>query len=342
MKKFLFASALLLPILCGSAPLPAKPDFNVLMVGFDGTRLARITQLLQEGKMPVLNELVKNGSFVNINIKFTRTDTKAGWSEILTGYDATINKVFSNKNYAPVPEGFTIFERLKARYGKEFATVLLTGKINNLGVRGPHKICTNCISRMEGTQAKSEWWKDETQAPTIKNQPRKMESRQGEPYFNARKKIDFYKNTLYAGKNVVAEAKKVFPKVKGRSFFAFIHFEEPDEQGHLKGESSKEYTEGLMEADRNLGELLKFLEAQGMAKNLKVFVMGDHGFDIIGSGRKNDLEHGTDAARLTFFASNIPGFRKDGDRRDFAPTIYKLYGMDLSSIQPKLQGTPYP
>ena len=42
------------------------------------------------------------------------TDTKAGHSEILTGYGPTVTGVYSNGHYQAIPKGLTLFERLKA------------------------------------------------------------------------------------------------------------------------------------------------------------------------------------------------------------------------------------
>jgi len=60
------------------------------------------------------------------------TDTKAGHAEILTGYGPEVTGVYSNRRFRAIPDGLTLFERLKARFGQGVATVAITGKRGNL------------------------------------------------------------------------------------------------------------------------------------------------------------------------------------------------------------------
>jgi len=340
---------LLIPLLLATFLPPAllaaeeKPPVNVLVVGWDGTRLARLETLLKKGKLPNLAALIKKGSFVPVTIQKAKTDTKAGWAEIFTGYDASINKVRNNRQYESIPMNLTLWERLKAKFGAGITNVMIVAKPTHLGIREKHNVCINCISRLEGNRELSEWWNEAKFPPTRKKgEERKLAPRYGEPFMNAARAIDFYKDDVGGGPKVLALALEQLAKLQGKSFFAFVHFEEPDEQGHLFGEHSKQYSEGLINDDKNLGALLKQVETLGLGKNLKVFVMADHGFDIIGSGRVDDREHDTDASRSTFLASSEPGFRKkNGDRRDFVPTVLKMYGIDPASFTPSLQGKPY-
>ncbi len=321
-----------------------KPHKSVLIIGWDGTRLNRLQELLKAGKLPVLSSLIKKGSFVSVNIK-TKTDTKAGWAETLTGYDYTVNLVRNNRFYDSIPLGLTIFERLKAKYGTNLTTIFLAGKSTHLGNRGPHNVCQNCVSRTKDLRELMEWWNEEKamKLDTVDKRPRHFVPRGGEPYFNAynAKAFDIYKNDLKAGDNVLKFANQEFEKLKDKPFFAFIHFQEPDEEGHLYGEHSSQYSEALIANDKRLGEFLKKIEQLGLNKNLRFFVLSDHGFDIVGSGRPDDLEHDTNASRDTFLVSDRPLPRNHGERFDIAATVLKIFGIDPTKLTPPLVGKSY-
>jgi hypothetical protein len=342
LKKMIF----FLLCLFTSFALAAPNDLpqNVLMIGWDGSRLARIKELLSEKKLPVLQSIIDKGSFVEIDLK-TKTDTKAGWAEILTGYDYTINHVKNNRFYDTIPKGLTVFERLKNKFGNKITTLLIAGKSTHLGIRGPHKVCQNCVARRPNVRELMEWWNEEKAKTleTVDKRERHFTPRGGEPYYNAYrfKAIDVYKNDLKAGENVLKFATGELEKLKGKKFFGFIHFQEPDEEGHLYGESSKQYKDAIVENDKRLGDLLKSLEKFGLNKNLKIFIVSDHGFDVIGSGRPDDMEHDTDAARGTFLASDHPLSRKKGDRPDIAAYVLKIFEFDLTKIKPALKGSSY-
>ncbi len=309
-----------------------KPPFNVLVVGWDGSRLERIEQLLAENKLPVLKKLISQGSFVKVNITDGRTDTKAGWTQIFTGYNAAVTGVHSNRDYRPIPPGYTVFERLIDKFHDGIATLFISGKVNNIGARGPHKVCINCKSRFDDTHGKTQWWDENSEAPTKKGLPREYSERAGEPYFNAAKRLHLYKNDLGEAANVAAFAIESLRQIQGRNFFAFVHFEEPDEMGHLNREGSISYLSAIEEADRRTGELLVAIAQMKFPGELRVFIASDHGF--------NRLEHGHGDAPETFLASTVHGLEQQADRRDFTPTILKMYDFALDTLQPKLNGRP--
>ncbi|MGZ3809905.1 MAG: alkaline phosphatase family protein, partial [Bacteriovorax sp.] len=309
-------------------PIPQK----ILLVGFDGCRRSSIVELLAQKKLPNLQSLIDTGSYVEVRVNEGATETKPGWSQILSGYNSNVTKVYTNKFYEPIPAGLTLFERLKKNFGKDFKTFFVTGKTNNTGIRGPHKICINCLSRFKDTKLKTEWW-DENKPPiTMAGKRPIYDQRKGEPYFNAIGSIDYYKNSLLQASNVANEGIGLLDKYQHHNFFGFIHFEEPDEQGHLFREGSKEYINAIIEADRNLGRILNKIEALKLKNDIKIFVTTDHGFDK-GLGSHHN-------APDIWLVSNIKAFKKTGDRRDFAPTILKILRFDITSIKPSLNGSP--
>ncbi len=308
------------------------PTFSVLMIGWDGSYRPTVKKLLAEGKLPHLKTLVDSGSFIDVEVKDGRTDTKAGWAQIFSGYSSEVTGVESNRDYRPIPKGYTIFERLKDQFGSQIATIFISGKINNIGARGPHKVCINCRSRFDGTNGKTGWWDEAKNAPTKRGEKRVLEDREGEPYFNALPALDKYITALGPAPEVMNAAKRELGALNGVPFFAFIHFEEPDEQGHQFSESSKEYLSALQRNDENLAELLRLVTDLEVSekREIKVFVLSDHGFDPGQFSHK----HAPD----TFWAVRGKKLRGAADRRDFTPTLLELYGFNLKDIEPALNG----
>jgi hypothetical protein len=89
-----------------------------------------------------------------------------------------VTGVYSNrKRYQPIPEGYTIFERLKKQFGDAgIETLMITGKMQNLGTRGPHRVWPKGGRKI---------WYDETKwgKEVFKNE--KILSHPGEPYLLA-------------------------------------------------------------------------------------------------------------------------------------------------------------
>ncbi len=84
---------------------------NVILIGWDGAQRNHVKECLSRGELPHLRKLSSEGNLVAIDILRT-TDTKAGWAQILTGYEPEVTGVFSNSNFKPIPKGYTVFERL--------------------------------------------------------------------------------------------------------------------------------------------------------------------------------------------------------------------------------------
>ena len=85
-------------------------------------------------------KLAKEGNLVAIDITRT-TDTKAGWTQILTGYEPEKSGVFSNRIYQPIPVGYTVFERLEKFFGPDnIATVAVIGKKGHVDAGAPQRI----------------------------------------------------------------------------------------------------------------------------------------------------------------------------------------------------------
>jgi len=312
-----------------------KTNFrNVILIGWDGVQREHFNELLNQKKLPNIEKLINVGGIIDIDLTTGETQTKPGWSEILTGYNPSITGVYSNTDYGPIPEGYTVFERLENHFGKEnIVTIFIGGKLNNIGARGPHRICINCYKRDPVKFEKTMWWEENTSAPPKEpGKERIFKQRSGEPFYYTKNNIDIYLTGLGNASNVGFEVIKSLEKFKDKRFFAFYHFEEPDEQGHVYGENSEEYSQGIIRDDYWLGMIVAKLKELGIGNETLIYITSDHGFN------EGSQEH--DNAPYVFLATNDQLVKRNGDRKDITPTILKRYGLNLSAISPSLQGNP--
>ena len=86
--------------------------------------------------------------------------------------------------------------------------------------------------------------------------------------------------------------------------------------------------------DKYSGLIINKLKAWDCTTRPAIYVIADHGFDRT---RKTHLY-----APFVFAATNDPRVvRKEGTREDIAPTILKKFSLDLSKIEPRLDGYPF-
>ena len=149
----LLVAAGIIGIAAGSDEAPAakagssRPPVNVIVIGWDGAQRGHVKECLARGELRNLRAVADEGRLVAVDVVRT-TDTKAGWAQILTGYQPEKNLVFSNSRFQPIPDGYTIFERLEQRYGPEFVTVAVVGKKGNVDYDAG-KPYANAVADME-------------------------------------------------------------------------------------------------------------------------------------------------------------------------------------------------
>jgi predicted AlkP superfamily pyrophosphatase or phosphodiesterase len=275
-----------------------RPPRNVVLIGWDGVQRDHLKEMIALGQMPNLMELAAQGNLVAIDITRT-TDTKAGWAQILTGYEPETTGVFSDSWFRPVPAGYTAFERLEALFGRDnIYTAAVIAKKDNLGTRSPSP---------DGTFP-------------------------GEPYYFTQNNMDLFVNGLGAADNVGARALQVLDEHGRGRFFLFVHFQEPDIQGHSYGENSAEYSAAVRHNDEWLGRIVAELEELGVRRETSVYVCSDHGFD---EGLKTHSD-----APYVFLATDDLLVKRRGLREDIAPTILWRFGLNLWAVSPPLDGHP--
>ena len=296
---------------------PAPDAKNVILFGWDGAQREHVTQALVRGDLPTLKGIAKRGAWVEIEIEGT-TDTKAGWSQILTGYKPAVTGVFSNRKYRPIPKGLTIFERLP----KEYATLAVIGKKGHVDADAPKKV------RLDGKVKRGRRAAD---SEIIEENGVKWLVTPGKPYFHTRKAMDLFENGLKRDEVVGRRAIALLQEHRKRPFFLFVHFAEVDSNGHKHGENSEEYGRALISNDYWTGRVVNTLKELGLAKRTLVYVTADHGFDENLKGHR--------AAPHVFLATNDQRVCRGGRRQDVPATIYDALGIDPKAFDPPLDGT---
>jgi len=305
---------------------PRLPFQNVVVLGWDGTRRERVRALLAQGRLPNLARFVAGGKWLDMDVTSGETATKAGWAQILTGYAPETTGVFNNRRrYRAIPEGYTVPERLKARFGDGITTVFLAGKLANLGARGPHKVCVNCERGL--------WWDEKLFAggSRVPRSRREILSMDSEPYMETKKHVDEFAVGLGAMDRVGGRILEALDAQNEKRFFLFAEFEEPDEMGHVYGEGSPQYSDALVRLDAWLGRILQRLKEHQLAEQTLVYLVSDHSF---GEGRRDHMRE-----PRTILVTNDPAVaRGKADRLDVAPTLLDRYGFDLKAVTPPLAG----
>jgi len=310
-------------VACSAAALPAQPQApkNILLIGWDALQRNHLKEMIARNEVPNLEALAAKGNLVAIDILRT-TDTKAGWAQILTGYEPEVTGVFSNGRFQPIPVGYTVFERLEQFFGPDHIyTAAVIGKLHHVGAAGPG----------EGAVGPT--------GAALPRRQRRARAREqssggpfGEPYYLTKDHMDLFEEGLGVADNVGARALQVLDERGRDRFFMFIHFAEPDHPGHAHGENSQQYTDSVKHDDEWLGKIIAKLEELGVRDQTLIYVTADHGFDE-GLTSHND-------APYVWLATDDPLVRRRGLREDVAPTILWRYGVELPKLDPPLDGHP--
>jgi len=321
------------------------PPQNIVLFGWDGAQRAHVQECLKRDELPTLKKLSEEGGLVDSDVVNGATDTKAGWSQILTGYNPEVTGVYSNGRYRDIPEGLSIFERLKKEFGAEtFVCVAVIGKSGHCGeIKPPSKTrldeegkpVAEAKPKAAGKAkkaAKQPGAGKQGQGKIVEENGVKYRVFEGSPYYTMHKSCEVWDYGLMKDEKVGTRAMELLEKYKAKPFFFFVHFAEVDHSGHKGGENSKEYNDALISNDTWTGKILDKLRELGLYDKTLVYVTADHGFDEDGKG------HGY--APYVFVGTNDPKVKRAGMRQDVAPTILDRFGLELGKLQPALDGEP--
>jgi len=328
--------------LAGAGPdgpaAPAAPQAgprNIILIGWDGAQRNHVKEMIARGELPNLVALARQGKMVDIDVVSGATDTKAGWTQILTGYAPEKTGVYSNGRYQPIPVGYSVFERLEQFFGPQnIETRAFIAKKGHVDADGPRKVPYEQWLKKEAQQKKIDRarpGRGNLQGGRIVEEGgSKFVEVPGKPWYNAQDHMDSFVNGLRLNETVAKMAMENLEKSKDQRFFFFIHFAEPDHAGHGNGENSAEYSQALQQDDLWTGRIIAQLQGLGLWDKTLVYVVVDHGF--------NEGESGHRYAPYVFLATNDQQVSRNGTREDIAPTVLKRFGLDLGKIEPKLDG----
>ncbi len=301
-----------------------KPQ-NVILFGWDGAQRDHVNECLSRKELPNLQKLIDQGTYVQIDIE-GKTDTKAGWSQILTGYYPEVTGVYSNGQYQPIPKGLSIFERLEKHFGTDkFVTVAVIGKKGHCGaINPPRKMRVGTKTEKKIAKAKN------PKGKIVEENDVKYRIIPGSPYYNMYTALEVWEFGLMQDKKVGSRALDLLEEYKDKPFLFFVHFAEVDAKGHKHGENSKQYNDALISNDFWTGKIMDKVRDLGLAEKTQVYVTADHGF--------NEGAKGHGFAPYVFLATNNKEIDRNGRRQDVAPTILEAFGLDLGEVEPRLDG----
>jgi hypothetical protein len=350
-KPFLTSGIITILFILICLPVLARPGEkeikNILVIGWDAADRSKVNDLLKKGQLPNLAALIQEGKMLEIDIVSGATDTKAGWAQLLTGYVPEKTGVYNNGRYEPIPKGYTVFERLEKFFGPEHIdTVAVIAKKDHVDHDPPfrgsseewNELVEKHIKRIRGKfpffTVTPESALDQAGGRVVVQDGRRMVEVPGKPWYKTSKGIDLWVNGLEENEIVTQRVLSELEKRKNRRFFFFVHFAQPDHLGHRFGENSKEYESGYLMDDECSGRIIKKIKEIGLYDKTLIYIVSDHGFD------KNKKTHLY--APFVFVATNDPTpVRGEGTREDLAPTILKKFGLDVSGIEPRLDGYPF-
>ena len=311
----------------GRAQRRIRRPKNVILIGWDGAQRNHVKECLGRGELDNLQKLASEGALVAIDI-LRVTDTKAGWAQILTGYEPEVTGVFGNSRYQPIPKGHTVFERLEEHFGPDnFVTVAVIGKKGNVDAEPPQRV------RVKEEEKKQKGKKQKRkEGKIVVEDGVKYRLIPGRPYYHARESMDVFINGLKEDEKVGLKTLELLEKYKDKPFFFFVHFAEVDHKGHKYGENSNEYNDALISADTWTGRIMQKLKELNLYNKSLIYVTADHGF--------NEDTKGHFDAPYVFLATNDSRVIRRGERADIAPTILERCGLDLDRIEPLLDGRP--
>lgn len=377
MRRFISLLTVFIIVLASSA-FAADNASNVILMGWDAAHRDHVQALLKEGKLPNLKKLVDEGTFVNVDVTSGATDTKAGWSQILTGYKPEITGVYNNSRYHDVPAGYSVFERLKAHFGADkFAAVAVIGKKAHCGeINPPFKRPYDPASDAgdEAVEKKDNQEKDAKVAADEKAAKAGDEADAGKK--GGQRAVRKAGNKKGAGGKAAAKNKTQGQTVEenGKKFMVF-----GGSPYYTMHKACDEWHFGLQQ-DVKVGD--KAIEMLDKYKD-KPFFFFVHCAEVDHSGHKfgepskeyNDAiisgdaqlgrlveklkalnlydktkiyvtaDHGFDVgakghhyAPYVFMGTNDKKVMRDGTRADIAPTVLDSFGLDLSKFTPPLDG----
>jgi predicted AlkP superfamily pyrophosphatase or phosphodiesterase len=301
---------------------------NAILVSWDGLDRTVLQELLFKGKLPNLAAIIDEGSLQSIEVQGHVTLTKPSHAEMLTGLGTKDTGVISNNVYQPIPEGYTIFERLQKHFGgkENIHTFMVTGKLAHVGGRTPEEIAA--AEKKENKKTRKPLPEGADNVPDSD----KPQVEKGEPFMLTRKALEVFDAAQRDADEVAKLSLRYLEQYKSPRFMAFVHFSDPDHAGHKHRSDSDEYRDAAVDCDKALGKIVRWLKKQELCDKTLLYVTTDHGFDPAAKTHNN--------APHSWLATNDKMVMHGGTIADVPATILVRFGVDISKLEPKLIGVP--
>ena len=222
-----------------------KRNDQAIFFGWDGCERDLTVEMIEDGTLPTLARVASttDTSWINATVTDHTTDTRSGWTQVLTGLCAEVTKVFNNSDWEPIGRPGTIFDVLKTR-DAQTATALFSGK------------AIYSIYPEAGVDYVPPGRRAIRSSSPVYGVP-------GVPYGDA--------------ENLVNLTCQTIEKHADDPFFIFIVFYEIDHAGHRHNHASTEYREAMRMIDDATGQVVSFCEQRDIKPVM--LVTTDHGFN---------------------------------------------------------------
>lgn len=232
-----------------------------------------------------------------------KTMTKPQTAQMLTGQPPEVTGVVRNAGGGKYPSGTSIFAQLRSVFGNQI----------NLGLSGSARFLLR---------------------------PLKNDKRDGvlDRHNMVKRKQD--RQPLFSGKKTLQTAIDFIDKFKvdSKPFFFIVHMKNADWAGHKTGGRNRAYDEAIVAAWEHVGKTIDALAANGLLENTLFFTAADHGFNP--RGNQHARRNGTEITNIPIAVMGVALNQAAVHPTilDVAPTILDAMGVDLSLLDPPLQG----
>lgn len=341
-------------------PWQHSPKYNkVILFIWDGAQKNHVQELLNENKLPNLQKIITDGEYRDIFVNTQkceqendgdnyRPETGPAFAAMLTGYGYPTSNNQNNGNPQLIPQGYTVFERIK-KARPEVKTAMITGKgiyffpLSPLGntIPNTYNYTTYCCTWSSGERIMK--GAANPSYPLLLN-----------TYLLGLDEVNEWvsnfsvSDELNREKNTPPAILKYLNENYNSPFFLFAEVKDPDWTGHRYGENSNEYSSKIIENDKILGQIIDLLKQKDIYSKTVILVTADHGFyegQTNHSCLPNDTEKIAHLSEIKdlWLASNrkytISNPNSEPKQTSITPTILSLFGI-IEKFQPDFYGEP--
>lgn len=292
MKRFLilgFVILLVASISVGSQAIVSSTDIqNLIIIIWDGTQQAHLLDLLFSDKLPNLKTLFDETQILGLPFINSETCEPGSGDGYMTQTGPANSAIATGLGYPGMA---------------------------NWTNKEPHPIPDGLTLW--------EWFKEKGYATGIVSS-KKAKFWPRVPLTNAKPEIDYWKLGGKAQWWVTWKAKVFIQAHAAAPFFFWVHYREPDEVAHKKGENSPEYSWNIEINDKKLGQIMDELKSLGIKERTLILITTDHGFPEEGFLHNGCIPHTKDLFLVTS-GNGIGLVDCIETQTDIAPCIKKLF-----------------